>query len=226
VSQSGPEGRSLIEAGRKAFQPTPADRERVLHALRTLIPAEAGALGGPTATATAAKGGVWLTGSAAAVGLAVVAAVLLPTPAGQAQLPPAGSSALRSVSAVETARVAPSAGQALPEAASANAATAGRTAMRSPSARPSSDRLAEEVAILSRAESERHARRFASALSVLEEHRRKFPRGSLAQERMAARIRVLCGLGRVREAEAELTTLKRVSPSSLHLTARTACAAK
>jgi hypothetical protein len=224
LSQSGPEGRSLVEAGRKAFQPTPADRERVLHALRARIPAEAGALGGPTATA--AKGGAWLAGSAAAVGLAVVAAVLLPPPAGQGQLPPAGSSAFRSVSAVETARVASSAGQALPETASATAATAGRTATRSSSARPSSDRLAEEVAILSRAESERHARRFASALSVLEEHRRKFPRGSLAQERMAARIRVLCGLGRVREAEAELATLKRVSPSSLHLAARTACPAK
>jgi hypothetical protein len=89
-----------------------------------------------------------------------------------------------------------------------------------------SDRLKEEVAILSRAESERHARRFASALNLLEEHRRKFPRGSLSQERMAARIRVLCGLGRVTEAEAELAALKRASPSSLHLPARAACAAK
>jgi hypothetical protein len=226
VSQSGPEGRSLIEAGRKAFQPTPADRERVLQALRARIPAEGGALGGPTAAAATAKGTAWLVTSAAAVGFAVTAAVLWPRPAGQAPRSPGSAP---SSSAVETGHAAPSPGNTLPEAAgaaaSATAMASGRSAARS-SPHPSSDRLAEEVAILSRAESERHARRFASALAVLEEHRRKFPRGSLTQERMAARIRVLCGLGRVREAEAELATLKRVSPRSLHLPANTACAAK
>jgi hypothetical protein len=220
----------LIEAGRKAFRPTSADRERVLQALRARIPAEGGNLGGPTAPAAApaVKGIAWL-GASAAAGLAVVAAVILSRPAAETQVPSAASAARPSPVAHELT-LAP--GSALPEQAPAPTDSGATTSAPTPSsARPSSarhasDRLKEEVAILSRAESERHARRFASALNLLEEHRRKFPRGSLSQERMAARIRVLCGLGRVTEAEAELAALKRASPSSLHLPARAACAAK
>jgi TolA-binding protein len=70
-----------------------------------------------------------------------------------------------------------------------------------------SDALAAEVAILSRAETELHAGRFTSALDVLDEHARRFPRGTLTQERVAARVQALCGLGRVAEAKAELTQL-------------------
>jgi hypothetical protein len=91
-----------------------------------------------------------------------------------------------------------------------------------PSSRRPADRLAEEVAILSRAETELHAGRYAGALRVLEEHQRKFPRGTLSQERTAARIRALCGLGRTSEANAALA---RLSPGSLHEgPAREACA--
>jgi hypothetical protein len=233
VSQTGRDGRSLIEAGRKAFQPTTADRERVLSALRARIPTEGGNLGGPSgpAAAPAAKGLAWF-GASAAVGLAVVAAVFVSRTPDETPPAPSASVARLGVPAVETTTLRPPAGNVAPQAAPAPTATIGSMAaatpssVRIPAARPSSDRLAEEVAILSRAESERHAGRLASALTVLEEHRRKFPRGSLAQERMAARIRVLCGLGRVSEAEAELSTLRRASPSSLHLRARAACAAK
>jgi hypothetical protein len=80
------------------------------------------------------------------------------------------------------------------------------------------------VEILSRAQTELHAGRYSSALRVLEEHARKFPRGTLAQERRAARIRALCGAGRVAEADAELA---RLSPGSVHeSSAREACAPK
>jgi hypothetical protein len=83
--------------------------------------------------------------------------------------------------------------------------------------------LAEEVELLSRANQELHSRRFSAALQVLGEHQRKFPRGKLSQERVAARIQALCGLGRVKEADAEL---ERVSPGSLHGgRVREACAA-
>jgi hypothetical protein len=90
-------------------------------------------------------------------------------------------------------------------------------------ARRPSDRLAEEVAILSRAETELHAGRYSSAIRVLDEHERKFPRGTLAQERLAARIRALCGLGRTADAD---TALARLSRSSVHEgRTRAACAA-
>lgn len=233
MSEPGPDGRSLIEAGRKAFQPTTADRERVLQALRGRIPVEHGNLGGPASPAAvpAAKGVVWFGASAAAVGLAVVAAVFLPRSASDEKQAPVVSVASRGAPAPsaevtprstalsqETAVEAPAAVSPSPAATAA--------AARIPSAPRASDRLSEEVAILSRAESERHAGRFSSALTLLEEHRRKFPRGSLTQERMAARIRVLCALGRVSEAEAALATLKRTSPSSVHLPPRAACATK
>jgi len=89
---------------------------------------------------------------------------------------------------------------------------------------PRSDRLAEEVELLSRAETDLHAGRFAAALGVLDEHGRKFARGTLAPERRAARIQALCRLGRTAEADVELA---RLSPGSLHeARAREACGAK
>jgi len=223
---SQPDGRQLIEAGRKAFRPTLEDRERVLQALRARLPGEAGNPGGPTAPAApAAKGIGWLGASAAAtVGLAIGAALLLSWPDPETRQSPAlVSVGPRTAPAVNAPQVEPP-----PAALAASSLPAAPVAPaeRASSTRRASDRLAEEVAILSRAESERHAGRFSSALGVLEEHRRKFPRGALAQERMAARVRVLCGLGRTSEAEAELATLKRASPTSVHLQARTACAAK
>ena len=89
-------------------------------------------------------------------------------------------------------------------------------------ARRAPDRLAEEVAILSRAETELHAGRHQSALRVLEEYERKFSNGKLSQERAAARILALCGLGRTGEANAALARLSR--GSLLEGTAREACA--
>ena len=83
------------------------------------------------------------------------------------------------------------------------------------------DNLSEEVAILSRAETELHAGRPAVALRLLDEHERKFGNGLLAEERIAARVQALCALGRTTEADAQLA---RLSPKSLHgEQARQAC---
>jgi hypothetical protein len=95
-----------------------------------------------------------------------------------------------------------------------------RRAVRSP------DRLAEEVAILSRAEADLHRGQAALALRGLDEHQRQFPRGSLTLERRAARARALCALGRAEEAKSELKRLSRVAfGSSLEARAREACGA-
>lgn len=229
MSPAGPEGRALIEAGRKAFRPTSGDRERIHEALRARIAAQGGGAGGPPAAAApAAKSAGWLAASAAAVvGLGIVAALVLP--ASKSETPEVASAASvtqSSAPAVEATPGAPLSEVPAIEAPAAKVAANSSTPAGRASAARRSDRLAEEVAILSRAESERHSGKFTSALGVLDEHRRKFPRGALAQERMAARMRVLCALGRVAEAETELAALKRASPTSVHLQTRTACAAK
>jgi hypothetical protein len=80
------------------------------------------------------------------------------------------------------------------------------------------------VAILSQAERALRAAKYQEALRLLDEHRRKFPNGALAQERSAARAQALCGLGRVSDAQAELARLAKVSPKSPHGARTKACA--
>jgi len=83
----------------------------------------------------------------------------------------------------------------------------------SPAQRPQ-DRLAQEVALLSRATSDLRAGRAGAALKSLEEHQRKFPNGMLAVERRAVRAQALCTLKRVSEGRAELSRLAPQSPAA------------
>ena len=78
--------------------------------------------------------------------------------------------------------------------------------------RPARDQLEEEIALLSRAETALHSGNAAVALAVLSEHERKFRHGQLVEERIAARIRALCALGRKTEADAQLAQLSPKSP--------------
>jgi hypothetical protein len=80
------------------------------------------------------------------------------------------------------------------------------------------------VAILSQAERALSAGQYQVALRSLDEHRRKFPNGALAQERIAARVQALCGLGRTSDAQAELARLARLSPKSPHGVRPNVCA--
>lgn len=91
-------------------------------------------------------------------------------------------------------------------------------------AKATTDRLAEEVALLSKATSELRGGRPAEALRLLNEHQRTFPGGRLVEERRAARIQALCALGSRAAAESELARLARSSPRSPHLVrAQQAC---
>lgn len=114
----------------------------------------------------------------------------------------------------EETRVAPL------EAPAPKPAAAAPSAKASGEARPQS-RLAEEVALLSRATSALHAGRAQEALSTLAEHQREFPKGHLSVERAAARAQALCQLGRKAEAERELARLSPASPQAAR--ARRAC---
>jgi hypothetical protein len=154
-----------------------------------------------------------------AIGLGIGGGVVFQTFGGEPAPAPAVTAAITAAPPATATSAPESPPPAAPESTTAprHAAIETRaTAPRGP------DRLAEEVEILSRAQTELHAGRFTSSLRLLDEHARKFPRGALTQERVAARVQALCGSGRRNEANAELT---RLSPGSLHeARAREACA--
>jgi hypothetical protein len=221
VSKLTPDAKALVEAGRGAHRPTLADRQRVREALQARLAASGGPPVDEAPPAPPAPSGLaWapLAGLVAAVALIGGAAWLrwddsAPTPA---LLRPALSGLHAQLpSTVESAPLPP---------VSAPAAAA-RTV---PSAQASPPRggggLAEEVALLSRAETALHAGRFGSALRVLDDYERRFPRGALAQEDVSARVQALCGLGRVADAKSQLRRLAANSPHASR--ARAACGAE
>jgi len=231
-------GKALVQAGRKADRPSDADRARVLAALRAR-------LGDAAVLASGAAQVPLATGAATAVRSKLVRwGWVGPTAALVAGawwfVPRAGHEGGKPVPApsVSVPTAAAAAVSAAPEVAPGLGATeAANGPTRSPTAdaasRPvdtqkvlprSGDGLAEEVALLSRAETELRAGRPAKALLALAEHQRKFPRGALAEERTAARIQALCALGRNDEANAQLRQLMHISPNSAHEErARQAC---
>jgi hypothetical protein len=58
------------------------------------------------------------------------------------------------------------------------------------------DPLRAEVALLKRAQKEFQAGRYQVVLAIVDEHRRRFPSGSLAQEAGTLRARALCASGK------------------------------
>lgn len=212
-----PEAEELLRAGRASFRPSETDRARVFESLSAQI-SEIGLVGGISASAAKSA---WLPLSAAVVGLGLLGGglylALKPVPLPQKSAPAAPVPAAAS----DPAPVAPPVSEpAKEEAVIESKAVAPRAAVAV--SRP--DHLAEEVAILSRAGADLHAGRAAAALKALDEHQRKFPGGALTQERSAARVQALCALGRMKEAEAELRRLAKVSPRSPHeARARKAC---
>ncbi len=74
--------------------------------------------------------------------------------------------------------------------------------------------VAGEIALLSEAQRALASGQADRALQLLDRHARDFPRGSLTEERAAARIIALCALGRVTAARAETAAFVRQSPES------------
>jgi hypothetical protein len=113
-----------------------------------------------------------------------------------------------------------------PEPSRAELASPPPAARSFPRAPPStsSDPLGEEVRLVARAEQQLNDGHPNDALRTLGEHARRFPSGTLAEQRMVTRIMSLCALGRTAEAKTELTKLARAYPGSAHLdSARRLC---
>ena len=221
----------LVMAGKNANRPAEADSARVLEALRARL-GDAAVLGAGAGLAAAGSSSGFVFGKLAGIGIAGLAVVggLWFFAARNHRVVSSEPHAVPSVAAALSAEA-----ELLPVVTAANDpvspqvdhATASGTGkldhgdVRAIASHHARDNLSEEVAILSRAETELHGGRPGVALKLLNEHERKFGSGLLAEERIAARVQALCALGRTAEADAQMA---RLSPQSLHgEQARQAC---
>jgi hypothetical protein len=91
-------------------------------------------------------------------------------------------------------------------------ATSGRA--EAPS-EPDDEGLASEMALVARAQTALHRGLFESALSALDEHARRFPRGELAEEREALAVQALARASRGEEARRRADRFEARYPRSL-----------
>jgi len=226
MSGLSPELREFVQVSRGALRPTEADSARILEALRAQLgdAAVAGVQTAQVAVTSASTGFLFGKGSLLSlVGLAMLGGIWFFAAHDR-------RAALRETNAATSVATTPSASIALapslissstlpsPAPAASEVAAVANLGSDGDKLRPAAshhvhDRLAEEVAIIARAETALRSARPALALEVLNEHERKFGNGLLAEERIAARAQALCALGRTAEADAQLTQL---SPNSLH----------
>lgn len=224
MSGLSPELREFVQVSRSALRPTEADSARILEGLRAQL-GDAAVVGTQTAQA-AVTSTSFLFGKGSLlslVGLAMLGGIWF-FAARNPQATLTETNAVTSGAATVTATIAlvPSSASSnrplLPAPTVSDVALVATASLDSEKSRPAAthhvhDRLAEEVAIIARAETALRTGRPAAALEVLNEHERKFGNGLLAEERIAARAQALCALGRTAEADAQLTQL---SPNSLH----------
>jgi hypothetical protein len=234
MSQLSPELRQLVLAGKRAGLPTEADSARVLETLRARL-CDAAVVGAGTAQVAArfASSGLAQVSAISLAGLALLGGFLFVTARNHRAA--SGGSILAPSEAATSTFVVLASGAATPGAPAspepqangtltASKPTADRVEARPVASHHAKDKLAEEVALLSRAEAALHSGKPMVALEVLNEHEHKFRDGLLAEERTAARVQALCALGRTAEAD---TQLARLSPKSLHgAQSRQACSSR
>jgi hypothetical protein len=233
------DARDLVEAARVGWRPTDADRARILGKLTGLslglAAADAAAApGGPAALQQASLAGrafspwTWTGVPILASAIALVGIQLGsepdPSPSVHAQTAPR-QAALPTPPALPRALPPQLGGEPIPQAdpplVPEPPASKKREQAPEETAR---GRLREEVALLSKAQTELNAGQARQALATLDEHERRFRKGALAEERLTARIRALCAVGRKAEAETKLAALAKSSPRSPYLErARQAC---
>jgi hypothetical protein len=226
MSGLSPELREFVAASRSAIRPTEADSARIIEGLRARL-GDAAVVGTETAQASATSASTgFLVGKGLLMSLAALA-VLGGIWFFAARSPRAASRETNAAASAATTVLAPVAlapsttSSSTPISPEPEASRVAVTANAGPDGDKTSpaathrvrDRLAEEVAIISRAETALRGGKPAVALEILSEHERKFSNGLLAEERVAAQAQALRALGRTAEADAQLTKL---SPNSLH----------
>lgn len=85
--------------------------------------------------------------------------------------------------------------------------------------RATSDSLAEELALLSRAHQLLDRGNVQAALHLLGGHARNYPNGVLREEALATEVRCFCKSGSAEQARSALSRLLRIAPRSTHVSA-------
>ncbi len=227
------EARRIVDDARAAYGPSDEDRARVGAMLPLHLAAAAGAATaastGPSATAApasvlAGKGvlvgltalvvvggaslGYWWSGSGARGPRAPSAVSAVSAPAARTTTQLAPSSSTPSTTVKNSQPQSPARGNRIRSTLAAHAIAA-KVGVSDPG-----PDVAGEIALLNEAQRALASGQADRALQILDRHAREFPRGSLAEERAAARIIALCALGRVTAARAETAAFVRQSPES------------
>lgn len=213
MSTLSSKGEALVRAGRRAYLPTDADRERLLGQLRAQLGDAALPADLTMVSSGAAAGSMWPLIAAVVAGVGILGGAVYfgwmrkggqdhPQQPQSAQVTAAPQ---RIEPPATPSEEPPTAWVAAPPALRASAPVASSSAH-------STDRLAAEVRILSQATRELRAGRPAAALKALGEYRRKFPKGLLKDEYRAASAQALCALGKFGEANATLDELPPDAP--------------
>jgi predicted Zn-dependent protease len=233
----GREANQLLDAGRQAFRPTEADRARLMAALAGTATLSVGAAAVAAGAADRSLSGIFTL-----VPVARLLVLALPLAAAGVygwqtvgQSPPTVQTARRvsqppAVLAPKTAEPPPQIAEPQPVEQPSEPSAPLSSPERTGSSAGESKRgkeIRQEVALLSKAQTALSRGRPQEALDALSEHAQRFPRGVLIEERAATRARTLCALGRRQEAEAELTRMEKLNPTSAYLArARESCGAR
>ena len=210
MTELDPEARRLLELTREARTPTARDKVRMDRRIGAAL-----ALGSATAHAASGGAATKVVGAAAAIkwtGIALIAIGGAGYVGWRASHRPASASPVAVVAATTAADPAPApVGQGV--AASPEPATRAETeppenpgalrasgAPRASHPKASEETLSEELDLLHDAQSKWRAGNASAALSLLSEHKKRFPRSQLGSERDALTILSLCATNRTAEA--------------------------
>jgi hypothetical protein len=218
-------GRALIEMTREAYEPSAANRVRVRWRVAHQLAAERS----PSGCARRRRVAPIVTWSVAALAVGTAAALAWQgarrEPAAYTRSLPAApvepASAASNVAAAPAlpkhaeGPAAPAASEAAQAAAPAGVPSRpARPATRGSHAQAGDADLADEVALIARAQAATNRGQAERALEALREYDRRHPEGALTQERSAARILALCAAGKPAQARAEAERFRARWPGS------------
>jgi tetratricopeptide (TPR) repeat protein len=222
MKEMSPEASQLVNAGRQAFRPTEADRARLMAAVTGSATLSSAGIASASRARRSFGKMLGMTPAAAVLALALPVAAagafwLSESPeVEKPTLPVSQPSVIVAPRVTETPlRVKPQATEP-PSEPNTPASTKSSGASVGESSRTGNE-IRAEVALLSKAQAALSRGRPQEALEAIAEHARRFPRGALAEERSATRVRTLCALGRTQEAATELKRVQRLNPSSAYL---------
>jgi hypothetical protein len=223
------EAKGLIARAVTADGPSPERRARVKRALAAALvgaSATVGATGTVAAAGVAGKGALTAASVVTWLGIGAALGTVASAPALVVRLTRSEPSAHVAAPTAAARRAPPTSPEvSIPAAApvptlSAEATAAPvvvrsevRAAASGPPPGPAPS-LADETRVLEAAQRELASGRARSALSLLDEHGKRFPSGALGEEGTAVRVLSLCALGRTEEARRIATTFVEGSPRS------------